>query len=198
MDSYCRPTTGKSSSPAGLSAHLSRLFQRHLRSFVRAWVWVWDGFRVQVSIPAHTPSFDTELLQNNRGEVLQPSRSIYFSSICVRSRLRARPPHACYSTQWFPDDPDAPSIEATPLTATSADLVSGWVWVWDWVHLHTQSPRTRSPEEMCVCSHRSASQDTLRNCTKCRGILAHTRIKPSLSWRQMRLLVESCCAQLTI
>ncbi len=108
------------------------------------------------------------------------------------------PPYACYSTQWFPDDPDAPSIEATPLTATSADLGSGWVWVWDWVHLHTQSPRTRSPEEMCVCSHRSASQDTLRNCTKCRGILAHTRIKPSLSWRQMRLLVESCCAQLTI
>jgi sulfur relay (sulfurtransferase) complex TusBCD TusD component (DsrE family) len=49
-----------------------------------------------------------------------------------------------------------------------------------------------------VCSHRSASQDTLRNCAKCRGILAHARLKPSLSWKQMRLLVESCCAQLTI
>jgi hypothetical protein len=40
-----------------------------------------------------------------------------------------------------------------------------------------------------VCSHHSASKDTLRNCTKCRGILACARLKPSLAGRQMRLLV---------
>jgi hypothetical protein len=38
-------------------------------------------------------------------------------------------------------------------------------------------------------SHRSASQDTLTNCAKCRGILARARLEPSLAWRQMRLLV---------
>jgi hypothetical protein len=43
--------------------------------------------------------------------------------------------------------------------------------------------------QQVVNSHHSASQDTLRNCTKCRGILARARFEPSLAWRQMRLLV---------
>jgi hypothetical protein len=41
-----------------------------------------------------------------------------------------------------------------------------------------------------VCSHRSASQDTLRNCAKCRGILARARLEASLAWRQMRLSID--------
>jgi len=85
LDSYCRPTAGKCSSPAGLStrvyayvvdfapaspthtprphagfpmsAHLSRLrlFERHLQSLFRVWVWVWDGFRVWVSTSSSRP-----------------------------------------------------------------------------------------------------------------------------------------------
>jgi hypothetical protein len=39
-----------------------------------------------------------------------------------------------------------------------------------------ESSETKKNAEY-VCSHRSASQDTLRNCTKCRGILAHTRLQ---------------------
>ena len=86
LDSCCRPTAGKSSSPAGLStvdmrtyqtarppppthtprphtgfpmsAHLSRLrlFQRHLRSLVWVWVWVWDWIHWHTSPRTRSPS----------------------------------------------------------------------------------------------------------------------------------------------
>jgi hypothetical protein len=85
LDSFCRPTAGKSSSPAGLfplvyacvvdcapaspyeysthtgfpmSAHLSRLrlFQRHLRSLVWVWVWVWDWIHSHTSLRTRSPS----------------------------------------------------------------------------------------------------------------------------------------------
>ena len=31
-----------------------------------------------------------------------------------------------------------------------------------------------------VCSYYGASQDTLGNCTKCKGLLANARLEPSL------------------
>jgi hypothetical protein len=85
LNSYCRPTAGKSSSPAGLS------------NLVYAY---------------------------------------------VEDRASASPYTYSSSTHMFPDE--RTPIEATPLSATSAQLGLGWVWVWDWVHWHT-SPRTRSP-----------------------------------------------------
>ena len=48
--------------------------------------------------------------------------------------------------------------------------------------------RTRVGTEP-VCSQHSASQDTLRDCTKCRGIQACARFKDSLTQSLMRLLV---------
>ena len=49
-----------------------------------------------------------------------------------------------------------------------------------------------------VCSQHSASQDTLRDCTKCRGILAYVRFKALSRTESDEASSRSCCAQLTI
>jgi hypothetical protein len=49
-----------------------------------------------------------------------------------------------------------------------------------------------------VCSQHSASQDTLRDCTKCRGILAYARSKALSRTESDEVSSRSCCAQLTI
>jgi hypothetical protein len=49
-----------------------------------------------------------------------------------------------------------------------------------------------------VCSQHSASQDTLRDCTKCRGILACARFKALSRTETDEASSRSCCAQLTI
>jgi len=49
-----------------------------------------------------------------------------------------------------------------------------------------------------VSSQHSASQDTLRDCTKCRGILACARSKALSRTESDEASSRSCCAQLTI
>ena len=49
-----------------------------------------------------------------------------------------------------------------------------------------------------VNSQHSASQDTLRDCTKCRGILACARFKALSRTESDEASSRSCCAQLTI
>ena len=54
------------------------------------------------------------------------------------------------------------------------------------------------PQYKVVCSQHSASQDTLRDCTKCRGILAYARFKGLSRTESDEASSRSCCAQLTI
>ena len=50
----------------------------------------------------------------------------------------------------------------------------------------------------CVSSQHSASQDTLRDSTKCRGILACARFTALSHTESDEASSRSCCAQLTI
>jgi hypothetical protein len=52
--------------------------------------------------------------------------------------------------------------------------------------------------KMIVCSHHSASQDTLRNCTKCRGILIMRALRALSRTESEEASSRSYCAQLTI
>ena len=55
-------------------------------------------------------------------------------------------PYTYSSTHRFPDE--RTPIEATPLSATSAELGLGlvvWVWVWDWVHTPPHTLLSFSP-----------------------------------------------------
>ncbi len=49
-----------------------------------------------------------------------------------------------------------------------------------------------------VCSQHSASQDTLRDCTKCRGILNMRALRALSRTESDEASSRSCCAQLTI
>ena len=58
--------------------------------------------------------------------------------------MRARLPYIySSSTHRFPDE--RTPIEATPLSASSAELVLGLVWVWDWVHTPPHTLLSFSP-----------------------------------------------------
>ena len=52
--------------------------------------------------------------------------------------------------------------------------------------------------KMIVCSHHSASQDTLRNCTKCRGLLIMRALRALSRTESEEASSRSYCAQLTI
>jgi len=126
-----------------MSAHLSRLrlFQRYLRSLVWVWVWVWDWIHWNTSPRTRSPSSlhppFTHYSFSPRSPVYGGKTSPHKTRLVVSHNTcspRASSPHAhsfVLGTAVINNNKQATTrdertpIEATSLSATSAELVLG-------------------------------------------------------------------------